>query len=84
MSCKNERGGEAERCAILRSAERRACGGVGVVGGVRRVGLRLSRLPFALRRLGAAGGIITLRYYCRITNARLLRRGRRREGEEGG
>jgi len=47
----------------------------GVVGGVRRVGLRLSRLSFALRRLGAAGGIITLRYYYRVTNARLLRRG---------
>jgi hypothetical protein len=46
-----------------------------VVGGVCRVELRLSRLLFALRRLGAAGGIITLRYYYRITNARLLRRG---------
>jgi hypothetical protein len=45
------------------------------VGGVRRVGLRLSRLSFALRRLGAAGGTTTLRYYYRITNARLLRRG---------
>jgi hypothetical protein len=63
---------KAEKHAVLRSAERRACG---VVGGVRRVGLCLSRLSFALRRLGAAGGTIMLRHCCRITNARLLRRG---------
>ncbi len=35
----------------------------GVVGGVRRVGLRLSRLSFALRRLGAAGGALLLQNY---------------------
>ncbi len=49
---------KAEKSAILRNAD---------------AGLRLSHLPFTLRRLGAAGGRITLRYYCRITNARLLR-----------
>ncbi len=68
---KEKRGERRKKYVILRSAERRACG---VVGRVWRVGLRFSRLSFALRRLGAAGGTITLRYYYRITNARLLRR----------
>jgi hypothetical protein len=54
---------KAEKNAILRGADR----GLRLVGWrVRRVGLRLSRLLFALRRLGAAGGTITLRYYSEL------------------